>query len=153
MVLCREGHPTAKPASKLGISARMAANAHSAGLPSSFHLPRGRWAYCCPLQGTRRWRGEVRGRGGTLGSQHGYTGLFRICERVLFPLDLSNSIQHMGAALENDLGATNHHSGTCSLLQWPCVWKAMTLTFTPFDPGTPCLDIYPEEIIRLVGGN
>lgn len=33
MVLCREGHPTAKPASEPGISARMAANAHSAGLP------------------------------------------------------------------------------------------------------------------------
>lgn len=27
----------------------------------------------------------------------------------------------------------------------------MTLTFTPFDPGIPFLDIYPEEIIRLVG--
>ena len=36
MVLCREGHPTAKPASgarQAGISARMAANAYSAEHP------------------------------------------------------------------------------------------------------------------------
>lgn len=42
MVPCREGHPTAKPASGAGqarISARMAANAPSAGLPG--HPPSG----------------------------------------------------------------------------------------------------------------
>lgn len=51
MVLCREGHPTAKPASKLGISARMAANAHSAGLPSQLPSAKGQVGILLPSTG------------------------------------------------------------------------------------------------------
>lgn len=64
MVLCREGHPTAKPASgarQAGISARMAANAHSAEHPGHSPSAKGRWAHWCPLQGMRQASTQVGG--------------------------------------------------------------------------------------------
>lgn len=54
MALCREGHPTAKPASGAGhacISTRTAANAHSAGLPG--HPPSAQGQPSMPVPSTR----------------------------------------------------------------------------------------------------
>ena len=155
MVLCREGHPTAKPASGAGqacVSTRMAANAPSAGLPGHPPSAEGQASMLVPSTG----HGEVgqqvpRQACGHPGSHPGRPELFCESGNGAVPCGPQQPPPAMGLGWASTRDARSckpttdghfHCSGTESQsLQTFC----KPMTFTPTDPEILFLDIYPKE--------